>query len=221
MRMRRVHTQSAILSILLALVVCLAACDYTVGAGTGTHDAGPPTTHGRYTPSAGTQAQAPTSATDGASPQPTRGDGTGARPSPTSILPTTSPPTSPPAPQCALFVTGEGTMSVENSFLNVESASGVEPLPQGAHVHWAGVLANMMIPLNGTLLANAGPIGVNGFVNLTCDQLKEATYGGGSVPVVNNEVFLVKTPSGRYAKVLISLVQGNPDPALRWQTDTP
>jgi hypothetical protein len=106
-------------------------------------------------------------------------------------------------------------MNVDNIYLDVESATGIGPQPQGADVQWSPP-SGAMQPLSGALLADKRQIGANGFNNLTCAQLKGASFGGGSAPVADGEVFLVKTAAGHYAKVLVALAPGNPNPTLRW-----
>jgi len=146
---------------------------------------------------------------------------------PPTLTPTPTPPgqgqptptnTVPSGPQCTQLVGGTGSMNADNTYLDVESATGIGPQSQGADVQWSPS-ASTMQPLSGAQLADTGTIGVNGFNTLTCAQIKGATYGGGSAPVADGEVFLIKTAAGRYAKVLVSLVAGNPNPALRWVTD--
>jgi len=141
-------------------------------------------------------------------------------PTPVSHPQPTATPTNTPAPLCNPIVNGTGTMNVDNVYLNVDSGgSPTNPghVAAGTHVQWSPA-AGSMAPINGAQFADMGPIGATGFTNLTCAQIKGASYGAASVPAVNDEVFLVKTAGGHYAKVLVSIIPGSLGPALRWQT---
>jgi hypothetical protein len=141
------------------------------------------------------------------------------QPTPVTHPPT---PTNTPAPQCSSLLGGTGTMNVDKVYLDVEAGGGATNpgnLPTGADVHWVtSPTPGVMQPVGGAQIADKGTIGAGGFTNLTCAQIKGASYGGGSVAVADGEVFLVKTAGGHYAKVLISVIPGTLGPALRWQT---
>jgi hypothetical protein len=108
-------------------------------------------------------------------------------------------------------------MNVDNTYLDVETATGISNLPTGAEVQW-NQAAGTMQPVGAAVLANKGLIGVSGFNGITCAQLKGASYNGASVQVADGEVFLIKTAGGRYAKVRIVLLAGNSNPELHWIT---
>ncbi len=132
-------------------------------------------------------------------------------------------PTNTAGPQCNVLLTSGATMNVDHLYLAVDSAgSPTNPgisLAAADDVKWNTTPApGTMAPINSAKLADMGPIGATGFNNLTCAQIKLANYIAPSVPTVNDEVFLVKTNAGNYAKVLISV--GNPDLTLRWQTNS-
>jgi len=165
-----------------------------------------------------------------ATPTPTSPPTGGPTPTPTPVShpqPTATPtprsqptPTNTPAPSCNPVVSGTGTMNVDNVYLNVDSGgSPTNPghLPAGTHVQWSPA-AGSMAPINGALLSDRGPIGLAGYNALTCAQIKGAAYGAASVPAVDNEVFLVKTAGGHYAKVLVKILPGTLGPNLQWQT---
>lgn len=111
-------------------------------------------------------------------------------------------------------------MNVDNSYLNVDTATGIGHTLTGAQAHWDPA-SGTIVPVNGATLSNKGAIGSGGYNSLTCVQLKSASYTAPSVPVTNGEVFLVKTSGGHLAKVLITLTPGNPSPTLTWQTYQP
>jgi hypothetical protein len=141
-------------------------------------------------------------------PTPTR-TGQGKQPTPTK--------TTPSGPTCTQVVGGAGAMNVDNTYLDVETATGITNVPSGAEVQW-NQAAGTMQPVGAALLANKGLIGVSGFNGISCTQLKGASYNGGSVQVADGEVFLIKTAGGRYAKARIVLLAGNPNPELHWIT---
>jgi hypothetical protein len=132
-------------------------------------------------------------------------------------------PTNTPAPQCNSLLTSGGQMNVDNVYLNVDAAGGpTNPhhvLAATDNVQWNPPPGpNTMSPVNGAQFADMGPIGAAGWGGLTCAQIKGAGYGAAPAPAVNDEVFLVKTSGGHYAKVLLSVIPGTLGPSLRWET---
>lgn len=111
-------------------------------------------------------------------------------------------------------------MNVDNSYLNVDSSTGIGITLTGAQAHW-NQAAGAIAPVNGAVLSDQGVIGSGGYSGLTCAKLQSASYIARLIPVTSGEVFLVKTPSGHFAKVLITLTPGNPNPTLTWQTYKP
>ncbi len=170
-------------------------------------------------------------AQNSATPQPTSPTSPTSQPTSPVVQPTSTPrarptatpisrPTATPVPACQSILTGGGSMTVDNSYLNVESATGIGHTLTGAQAHWDPA-SGTIVPVNGAALADQGTIGSTGFSGLTCAQLKSASYTASSVPVADGVVFLVKTPDGRLAKVLIALAPGSLAPALRWETYQP
>lgn len=148
-----------------------------------------------------------------------------ARPTNTPIVtrPTSTPrprATATPTPTCRSIVSGNGTMNVDNSYLNVDIAAGIGHTLTGTQAHWDPA-SGTLVSVNGAAFSDKGTIGSSGYSGLTCTQLKSTSYTAHSVPVTSGEVFLVKTPGGHLAKVLITLTPGNPSPTLTWQTYQP
>ena len=154
-----------------------------------------------------------------ATPTPTSPPTGGPTPTPRSQPPT---PTNTPAPQCNPIASGTGPMNVDNVYLNVDSgASPTNPghVAAGAHVQWSPAAGNFA-PINFAMLSDKGKIGAAGFAGLTCADLKGASYAAATTaPAANDEVFLVKTSGGHYAKVLVSgIVLGALGPTVQWET---
>lgn len=131
-------------------------------------------------------------------------------------------PTNTPAPSCKSILTGTGQMGGDYNYLNVDSSTGIGVNTNGAQVEWDQA-SNTLLPINGAALSDKGTIGSGAFNNLTCTQLKSASYVAQSVPMTDGEVFLVKTPGGHLAKVLVTVppAGGPAVPTLTWQTYQP
>ncbi len=142
------------------------------------------------------------------------------RPRPTATPTPRAKPTNTPVPSCQSIVTGSGAMNVDNTYLNVDSSTGIGHNQLVAQAYW-NPAAGAISPVNGAALADLGTIGSGGYSGLTCAQLKSASYIARLVPVTNGEVFLVKTPGGHLARVLITLTPGNANPTLTWETYQP
>jgi hypothetical protein len=110
-------------------------------------------------------------------------------------------------------------MNADNAYLNLETDT-LDHQPTGSQIRWTGPQSNTFVPQNGAHLADVGPGGAASYNGLTCGQIAGANYSAPLVPAPNNEVFLVKMPAGRYAKVLESFPSGALGPSLQWVTYT-
>ena len=170
---------------------------------------------------------APGSATPTTQPT-TQPTATAHAPRPTSTpkpRPTATPrprPTNTPVASCVSLYSGTGTMTVDKTYLNVNSSTGIGITSSGAQAQWNTTTA--LAPVNGAGLADLGVIGASGFNGVTCAKLKSASYIARLIPATKSgEVFLVKTTTGQYAKVLITLTPSAlaSPPTLTWKTYKP
>ncbi len=125
-------------------------------------------------------------------------------------------PTNTPVASCVSLYSGTGTMTVDNTYLNVDSSTGIGHILSGAQAQWD--TSTTITPVNGAAFANLGKIGASGFNGVTCAKLKSASYTASKITVASDEVFLVRTATGQYAKVLITLTPGTPSLTLTWKT---
>ncbi len=101
------------------------------------------------------------------------GDVSSPSPKPTTVVhPTATPkptavgqPTNTPPGQCSPLINGSGPMNVDDSYLDVETATGIGHLPAGADVQW-NPAANTMQSVGGATLADKGVIAAAGYASL-------------------------------------------------------
>jgi hypothetical protein len=128
------------------------------------------------------------------------------------IKPPTPTKTTPPALRCTQVFSGGDALNVDQAYLNLETGAKTI-MSSGAHIHWLlGPGGYAIEPVNGALVVDTS--GAT-FGMLTCSQITGAAY----VPAplaAGNFVFLVKTPSGRYAEVQMSWSTGSDQLSLRW-----
>ncbi len=149
---------------------------------------------------------------------PTATTGTAAQPTAT---PRAQPTPSNTTPPCQVFMQGSASnVNVDLSDINLDGSGPATTQNTSSHIRYSQLPSPIFKPVTVSAIHDVG-IGAN-YGALGCSQLTGFSYGGGTVPFTDAEVFAVKTQGGHYAKVRVSKpVGGPPTPTIQWVTYKP